>query len=75
MTHRINNNEMDPRSECGLEIEVMVERHDTFALMEMDPTCPECLAKERAGRSESCPQCGRVGRLIGGWSCERCMST
>ena len=52
MTHLIDNNEMNPHTECGLslidefgqtEIELV-----KYAIGEM-PTCPECLKKEAEG--------------------------
>lgn len=44
MTHRIDNNEMDPHTECGLE--VSVGNGIRLALAHEDPTCKECLIKE-----------------------------
>jgi len=44
MKHRINNNEMDPKTECGLE--VSVGKGIRLALATEAPTCPECLEKE-----------------------------
>ena len=43
MKHRINNNEMHPKTECGLELQVAMK----LALANEVPTCKECLAKER----------------------------
>ena len=44
MIHRIDNNEMDPHTECGLE--VSVGNGIRLALAHEDPTCKECLIKE-----------------------------
>ena len=42
MTHRINNNEMNPKTECGLKVDSMARSH-TLALAHIKPTCQECL--------------------------------
>jgi hypothetical protein len=44
MIHRIDNNEMDPHTECG--IEMVVGGGIELALAHEDPTCKECLIKE-----------------------------
>ena len=44
MIHRIDNNEMDPHTECGLEVNV--GNGIKLALAHEDPTCKECLIKE-----------------------------
>ena len=43
MTHRINNDEMNPKTECGLEMGAPRLR---LALAHEKPTCKECRAKE-----------------------------
>lgn len=55
MKHRIDNNEMNPKTECGLEVDGMARSH-TLALANEVPTCEECLNIEKgerdAGRTE-----------------------
>ena len=52
MTHLIDNNEMDPHTECGLALIGEFGQTDIqivkYAIGEM-PTCPECLKKEAEG--------------------------
>ena len=45
MKHRINNNEMNPKTECGLEMGVGIK----LAWANEKPTCKECLKKESKG--------------------------
>tara|TARA_Y100001951_G_C11123757_1_gene174307 strand:- start:296 stop:436 length:141 start_codon:yes stop_codon:yes gene_type:complete len=42
MTHRIGNNEMNPKTECGLEMGIGIK----LAFANEEPTCKECLKKE-----------------------------
>ena len=42
MTHRINNNEMNPKTECGLELKGGIK----LAFANFSPTCKECLKNE-----------------------------
>jgi len=39
MTHRINNNEMDPKTECGLELDGSI----ALATIHETPTCQNCI--------------------------------
>ena len=67
MTHRINNNEMDPRTECGLELDGSI----ALATIHETPTCQNCIFPD------TCHSCGRIngGRPEFGGMCERCIST
>jgi len=51
MIHRIDNNEMDPHTECGLE--VSVGNGIRLALAHEDPTCTECLIKEERNMTQA----------------------
>ena len=42
MTHRINNNEMNPKTECGLKLEGGIK----LAFANVSPTCKKCLMKD-----------------------------
>ena len=42
MTHRINNNEMDPKTECGLDLDGSI----ALATIHEPPTCAACLSME-----------------------------
>ena len=51
MIHRIDNNEMDPHTECGLEVNV--GNGIRLALAHEDPTCKECLIKEEYNMTQA----------------------
>ena len=51
MIHRIDNNEMDPHTECGLEVNV--GNGIKLALAHEDPTCKECLIKEERNMTQA----------------------
>ena len=51
MIHRIDNNEMDPHTECCLE--VSVGNGIRLALAHEDPTCTECLIKEERNMTQA----------------------
>ncbi len=39
MTHRVNDNEMDPKTECGLDVDVV-----EMVPFNEEPSCLECAA-------------------------------
>ena len=51
MIHRSDNNEMDPHTECG--IEMVVGGGIELALAHEDPTCKECLIKEERNMTQA----------------------
>ena len=47
MTHRINNDEMNPKTECGLKIDAWsAPQKLRLALAHETPTCKKCRAKD-----------------------------
>ena len=59
MTHRINNNEMDPKTECGLELDGSI----TLATIHETPTCKDCIGVDTMTQQQE-PRLSPSGHIL-----------